>query len=209
MKISQVTPVLNNHNYNHPNNINFGTISPKSKMLAPIAEPSKKLSDNVSNALKKPISKVLNAGWFENLVGKTKNSKNLVQHITALTSFVLSGFYIQQTLKNDKLDEKRRKTLAINEGLVTVLSTILSYTVCKSLDKNIQKFSNKFLMLNSKNYSLKELETYQRGIKNAASIMIFMTIYRFISPVVITPIANHIGNKINEKNDAKNSGGTK
>lgn len=204
MKIIQATPTLTNKNIkerNYFSSPNFGlTVEPKSKIFDSLKESSNQLSDFITKLIIKPIVKVINSNGFENLVEKTKNCKNLVQHLTALTSFVLSGFYIQRTLKNDKLDEQRRKTLAINEGAVTVLSTILSYTVCKTLDKSIQKFSNKFLMLNSKNnLDIKTLETYQNGIKNAASIMIFMSIYRFISPVIVTPLANHIGNKINEK----------
>lgn len=175
-----------------------GNLSPKSKIFVHLDNAKDRLTDLIAV----PISKFLKLKPVETIIDKTKNSKNLVQHITALTSVVLSGFYMEQTLKNDKLDPQKRKTLAINQGAVTVLSTIMSYTVCKALDKTIKSFSNKFIMLNSQTIDIETLEKkYKKGIKNAASIMIFMTIYRFVAPVLVTPVANYIGNKLQEKKE--------
>ena len=43
------------------------------------------------------------------------------------------------------------------------------------------------------------------GIKNgyriAKSLMVFQLLYRFVSPVIATPIANHISNKVREKKE--------
>lgn len=217
MKIIHVTSTLNNKNNKVQNNfsaISFGTfMQPESKLFSRITKQKSEFDNKDTDIIARPIVSILNTKVFQGLVEKTKKCKNLVQHLTALTSFVLSGFYIQRTLTNDKLDEQKRKTLAINEGAVAVLSTALSYTVCKALEKKIDKFSNKFLMLNSKNLlgaeGLKKLETYQEGIRSAASIMIFMTIARFISPVVVTPITNMIGNMLHEKKQAAMNGGKK
>lgn len=210
MKNLSINPIVKPYSYQmqqsvsskHFANLSFGNSSlPKSKVFDNIKNPIMKVYDKLTDIISVPIIKVLRTKTLENLVERTKNSKNLVQHITALTAAVLSGFYIKETLSNEKLDKNRRNTLAINQAATTVASTILSYTACKALDKSIQKFSHKFLMLNSKNCDEETLTRYQKGIKSASSIMIFMTIYRFIAPVIVTPIANNIGNKLQEQQE--------
>jgi len=34
-------------------------------------------------------------------------------------------------------------------------------------------------------------------------LMIFGTMFRFIAPVLVTPLANHLGNKLQEKKEAE------
>lgn len=211
MQIMNLTPIRINtpNNNNVKNNLyanykapSFGGTQAESKIFDWIKIPLKKIYNSLVKSLTKPIAAILKSKRLEDLVEKTKNSKNLVSHITALTATVLSGFYIKQTLENEKLDKDKRTTLAVNQAATTVASTALSYTVCKALEKKIAQFTHKFLMLNHEE-SYEKLEIYDKGIKSAASIMIFMTIYRFIAPVLVTPIANHIGNKIQEKKEAE------
>lgn len=192
-------------NYKNYRPLSFGTAKAESKIFNWIKNPIKDGYNSLVKSLTKPMVSILKTKTLENIVERTKNSKNLVQHLTALTATVLSGFYIKQTLENEKLDKDKRTTLAVNQAATTVASTALSYTACKALEKKIAQFTHKFLMLNHEE-SHEKLEIYDKGIKSAASIMIFMTIYRFIAPVLVTPIANHIGNKLQEKKEAEMKG---
>ena len=41
----------------------------------------------------------------------------------------------------------------------------------------------------------------KKGIKPAASLLIFTSIYRYLSPIIATPIANKISNLLMNKNN--------
>lgn len=198
MIINKIPPVINTSNIQNKfqhYDINFGLKQPDSKLLAPLS----KGYDGATEGIARILSKIMESKPFEGVVNFAKESKNLVAHLTAFTSLVLSGFYINQTLKNDKLDSDRKKTLAINQAATTVLSTICAYAVDNSINQKISEVTNKFLAVNFKNQSAKFLDNCKAGIGAAKSIIIFGTIYRFISPVIVTPLANAIGNKLNEK----------
>lgn len=219
MQIQKLAPTLNNSNYTVRNNYNFNTnysinfaaepIKPKSKFFEAVTKPFKSFYNDLTNGIGDVIAKLIHTKPVEKLVEMTKKSKFFskyqVPNTTALTSIVLSGFYMQQTLRNKKLDEKRRKTLAINQGSTCVLSTVLAYTFNKLADKKVNEFTNKFLAVNFKKEAgnAEVLKRFGDGIGAAASIVIFMTVYRFLAPVLITPIANKIGDKLDEKKQAE------
>ncbi len=133
------------------------------------------------------------------MVNKTKNS-NIVAHLSCLTSIVISGLYVKKTLSNDNLDKQKRTTLAINQGAVAVVSAIGSYSLDNLANKQVDKFIGRFTAVNA---GEEKIGKYLDGIKAAKSIMIFGLMYRFIAPVLVTPIANSIGNLIEERNEAK------
>lgn len=136
---------------------------------------------------------------FEKLVNATNNHKNLADkltsHLIVLGSTILSGFYVLKTVKNKDLEEDKRKTLAINQGLVWVASTIMAYTfdgwARAKFDKSIKTF-----LKNNIDAPPAKLANWEKGLKIARSIIIVDTVYRFIAPVIVTPLANHLGNKL-------------
>lgn len=153
-----------------------------------------------------------------------KNPNLLSTHFIILGSTLLSGFYILKTLNNKKLEEKERKTLAVNQTLVYGVSTALAYAFEGWAMGKIDKVADKFVDLNKdadpsilkklyphndkiqkataeeivKLYS-DQLGIWKSGFNLAKSIMIVSLIYRFIAPVIMTPIANAIGNKFIHK----------
>lgn len=181
--------------------------STKSKFFAPIKKFFKPMTDSwnrgmdkVTTSLAKGTAKILELKPVEKLIDKTKNNDYLVSHLTVLTSLVLSGFYMKKTMENKDLEDTKKKTLAINQGAVLVLSTALSYTFDRYAKKHITQFSDNFIKANA-GEEARMLDKYKVGIKAAASMMIFGMMYRFVAPVAVTPIANHIGNKIQDKKD--------
>lgn len=211
MQINKIAPAMNNHQNGQKS---FGTtpVNPKTKIFEPVSKPYNTLMDTLTDKIAKGLGKIADQNWFQNFIKKTNDSKFLHKHLTqnlATTySIILSGMYINKTLSNEKLDEKRRKTLAVNQGIVWGLSTIISYTCDNAINKKVDNFIAKFKQANA-HKPAEAINKYVEGIKIAKSIMIFDMVYRFIAPVVVTPIANHIGNRINEKNDAKTKGGIK
>lgn len=218
MQISQITPILNDYKYSKSNiikkqnNVNFGCaesevksslFTPFKKQMKsafrPIMKPFEYILDKLTDSIAKVQGKILKNESFKKFV-KSTDKNDLVKHITCLTSIILSGFYVKQTLQNDQLDKTKRTTLAINQTAVTIFSAIASYTLDGFISKPVNKFIDRFIAVNATN---KKIGKYVDGIKCAQSMIIFGTIYRFIAPVVMTPIANHIGNKLEERNEAK------
>jgi len=191
----QIQQVSNNYN-----NVTFGTKNVKSKIFTPITKPISNATEKAETQIAHGITKILGTKTAQKVIESTKGY-NLVSHLTALTGVVLSGFYIQKTLENKNLDEQRKKTLAINQAVVTVLSTFGAYKVDKLLNEQIKKFTDKFMKINA-GEAANDLVTFKNGISAAKSIMIFGVIYRFIAPVFATPIANVIGNQL-QKNKEK------
>ncbi len=196
-------------NINNSQNVTFKSAPIKSNFFKPFKDTMSPVTtgyngfmDKTTDKIAEKLVKILEKPFAERIINKAKNVKNIVTHLTVLTSAVLSGFYIKKTLANEKLDDKNKKTLAINQAAVTVLATGLSYGFDFRAKERVKKFTDKFIKLNE-NVSPAQLEKYRDGIKTASSIMIFMTIYRFVAPVIITPIANYIGHKLHE-NEQKN-----
>lgn len=157
----------------------------------------------VQNLLSKAVAAVMNNKFAQKVVEKTaKSDINIVKHLTALSGVLISGMYVVRTLKNDKLDSERKSTLAINQAAVSVVSTVLGYTFDKVANTKIEKFIEKFQAANLSK-GAEKLSEYAGGIKAAASMMIFGTVYRYLSPVLVTPIANKIGSIVNEQRAAK------
>lgn len=217
MKILQVASTLNmptikiEKNSNSINNtsINFGATPAKFPTESKFFNPLKKLFAPALNAIDKlktqiafGITEILGTKTAQNVVKKSTSPKVapwLPAHLTTLVNVVLTSFYIKKTLENDQLDTHKRKTLAINQGATSILSTFMSYFLNNKLNRSIDKFTDKFMKANA-HETQDALAHYKDGIKTASSIMIFMTIYRFIAPVLVTPLANHLGNKLQEKN---------
>lgn len=216
MKILQInhelntskSKIKNNFDSKEINNINFGASPSQLPAKSKFFDPFKKLFMPISNAMDNlktkmafGITKILGTETAQNVVKKS-TTPWLAAHLTTLVNVVLTVFYVKKTLENDKLDTNKRKTLAINQTATSILSTFMSYSVNNALYGKIDKFTDKFMKANA--HETKDvLAHYGDGIKTAASIMIFMTIYRFIAPVLVTPLANHIGNKIQEKNNSE------
>ena len=211
MLISKTSPqMLNNKVVNNisvrPLAVSFGSapivdnIPPKTKIFSSIEN----AYDSFTTEIAKGFGKALDNKFTIGLLKRLK-TKNLFAHLVVLGSTILSGFYIKKTLDNDKLDPQKRKTLAINQAAVWGLSTVMAYTVDNLLNNKYEGFKDKFVAAhkNLKTFDAKELEIYTEGLKIAKTAIVMGAVYRFIAPVLVTPIANHIGNKIHEKKEAR------
>lgn len=191
-----------NTKYNQ-DNISFGCKKPTSKFFTPLKNKLKPITDLYDTGIEhiaKIIGKALDTKFTYNLLQSTKRNKNLFNHLMTLGSVILSGLYITRTLTNKDLDEKKRKTLAINQGLVFAFSTAMCYLAEGKLKSKVTAFANKFEAVNHGYMPEDKLIKCTKGIGIAGKIMVFDVIYRFIAPVFITPVANHFGNKLNEGN---------
>lgn len=191
--------------------MNITSVSPKVYTSNNNTQPSftgiaNKLTNNkIYNALEsKAIEgcvKLVSTDSFKKLVTGTNNHKNLVDkltpHLIVLGSTLLSGFYIIKTLNNKQMDEDKRKTLAINQALVYAVSTIMAYSFDGWAKKNFNKIFDKFELANA-NADKAKMARWKSGFGLARTIIIVDTVYRFIAPVIVTPLANYVGNRLKE-----------
>lgn len=211
MQIQNITPNYNNiytakkqntSYVQNDNNLNFGMSAPKSKFFEnPLTKFVKNKYEQFTEFLAQNVfGKVLDTKFAKSVVEKTnvnkKFSDNLVSHLSVLGSVILSGLYIKKTLDNKDLDETRKRTLAINQAAVWCVSTVLGYTFDGVINNKVKRFTEKYKIVNQG--IGEKLEKYAKGIDIARKVMIFDVVYRYIAPVLVTPIANHIGNQINE-----------
>lgn len=201
---------LNNRKFEHKQMISFTAEPPKLSNDSKIFEPIKKLFRPVMKKydagvefIARRVGNLLDTKFAYNLSQATKRHKKAVfSGLLTLGSVVMSGLYITKTLTNKDLDEKRRTTLAINQTAVFAVSTLMCYTVDNVLNKKIADFANKFEAINAgRDMDKVKLAKCVKGIGTAKTLMIFDMIYRFIAPVLVTPLANHIGNKLQEKQE--------
>ena len=232
----------------------------KSKYFSPFT----KIRDNVIEGIAKHYyAKFLESRFAQWLASKAEKLDSVVDHMQFIGSAVISGMYMSQTLRNQNLDEEKRKTLAINQGLTFALSTLGAYYADNKIGNWWEKLTLKYadsqissekerleaknhnkatsfvkgynianeaakqkfyadqkagLIKKNKKYSMlsvgkyinencpdKILENRIYGMGIFRKLLVFGTIYRFISPVAVTPIANWIGNKFIYKEDQDKS----
>lgn len=175
-------------------------------------------------------AKLYTSSAAEFLSNKTEKLDSVINGMQILGSVIVSGMYMIQTLLNKKLDEERRRTLAVNQGLTFVAATVGGLVADKKLDKAWERFTKNFALRQLKNESQKErlmrevdiskrgatqkfvkevlgkekLASTLNGMGIMKKLLIFTTMYRFIVPVAVTPLANILGDMYNEHKAKKN-----
>lgn len=232
-----------NVSYNQPSFGSVTEIPAKSGLLNPFKRGMDKFTTWLSNNY---FMKLYSSGAAKFLAKQTKNLNGLVDHMQVMGSVIISGMYMTQTLRNQQLEEDRKKTLAINQGLTFALATLGGYTIDSSLDNKWEEFTVKYaqkqtgdpefakkiktindeiirkaeestgkpwkkipkkqrpklttaLQYIEENLSNASLESKIRGMGVLKKLIVFGTVYRFLSPVLVTPIATKIGNMIAAK----------
>lgn len=164
-------------------------------------------------------------------IGKVLNIKQKwFQHAVALESIYLTGCYMYNTKKSKNIPEKHKRPMMVNQALVSTLCTALAYTIDSKITKVFNKAKHIFTVANvtkiaeemkdkvalakqsaktagdisnAMKLPLKTASGMSNGISKLKSVLVFGFIYRYFSPVFITPIANRISEYIDKKADKK------
>lgn len=134
------------------------------------------------------------------------------EHMVVLGSLIQSGVYVNRTLSNKDLDNDRKKTLAINQALCFVIPTIAGYTVNNALGDVVKKIGYRYTGLKKREIASLKAQGNEEAAKKAAEVaeklgknikgvgmlarlLSFTLIYRYLTPVLVTPVANKLGDK--------------
>ena len=159
---------ISNTNYRYQRNSNpsfQGAMPTKSAFLNPFKKGFDKLTNTIATYYYGPLmsSKITNWLFHRNDIGR------IVDHMQAIGSYVISGMYMLQTIRNKDMDEDRRRTLAINQGLTLVASTAIAYFVSEKLVEPWNKHVSMKYAANKRGITVeqlgKELEKHRAKIK--------------------------------------------
>ena len=153
-------------------------------------------------------------------IGKAINVKQKwFQHAIAMESIYLTSFYMYNTKKSKAIPEDQKRPMMINQALVTTLCTALGYTIDSKISKVFDRAKHIFTIANVTKIAnnmkgtvaqakaaaktpgaidaaiklpLKHANGIANGISKLKSVLVFGFIYRYFSPVFITPIANRV-----------------
>lgn len=220
MKISQVSSNIYNLKNQNQNNfkpqaymsdsVSFSGVPVKPSIFDPVKNAYHTVMNPIEEAIAKGLAWLIQTKPAKKIITATEKNekvkKLLFSHLIVLGSTLMSGFYVAKTLTNEKLEEQKKQTLAINQIGVFVASTIMAYTFDDMISKKTEKIKIKFKAINKDH---PRVEDHLKGIEAAKKIMIFTTMYRFIAPVLVTPLANAIGNKLQAKKEAEMAFGNK
>ena len=162
-------------------------------------------------------------------LGKALNFKNKwFQHAIAAESIYLTSFYMYNTKKSKTIPEDQKRPMMVNQALVATLCTSLSYMVDSKISKAFKGMHDFFLITNAASIAegsksqvaaaikaegnnkdaielaakmpLKKVNAICSGISKLKSVLVFGFIFRYFSPVFITPIANRVSEYLDKKN---------
>lgn len=165
--------------------------------------------------LPKLLLKAKDTRIVKGLAEKVAKSNNGIAGLLFLDSVILSSFYMFNTARNKKIKKDQKLPLIINQGLVFAVSSVGTLTIDKLLKKKVDVVKDVFKKLALKEFidgpadvlaeETKKIGKTMKGIDTCKSLLIFGMIYRFLTPVFITPIANKMSEKIQHNNQAKKS----
>ncbi len=149
-----------------------------------------KIYNSGINKLSDGIGALINTKTVQKLADKFQNT-NYERNFMYLTDAVLTGVFVNKTLKNKEIEEKRKKPLVYNSILSTVFSVLSSFVLDKLTQKPYEKFVSKFLEYN-KNSAY--LDKFKDGLKISKTALIMAGVYYILIPVASTFLADRIDN---------------
>lgn len=145
----------------------------------------------VTEGIAKGIGKIADTKGFRKFIEWFKEKNQWFPHLIAAESLWLSGFYMQQTAKSKTIEKDQKLPMILNQGITAVLCTIGAYKLDGVINKKLDKYKEVYKRMNPQ-LEEKVMNRRLTGIRLLGPIVIFTTIYRFVGPVIVTPIANKI-----------------
>lgn len=172
--------------------------------------------NKLTDVLAVGINKIVDTETFAKFTKKVADigTDNWFPSIIAAEAIWLSGFYALSAYQNPKYEKKQKQTEAVYQTLSSIFCAVGAFSIDKVVNEIMERFAKTF----EKNYNQEAmakliakdseaLDKCKNGVKQLKSIVIFTTIYRFVGPVLMNPVANkisgHFQDKANEKKQVK------
>ena len=127
------------------------------------------------------------------------DSNIYLKNFPQIVSLWLSSFYIINTLLNKDIEKERKPNLCTQMGIVA----LFSFTASKGLERFFDPFKRALIRIHEQ--LMKEKVTYDiaEGWRKAYQLSVITFAFRFLGPVVATPLATKLINFL-EKNKIMN-----
>ncbi len=174
-----------------------------------------KISDFTAKIYGKYLANSDRLRTFAEKASKKSEVENVTNHFQVAGSAITSSAYMVSTMKNKDFDKDNARTLAINQGLGFLVPTAGAYITdhyIADIKKQIEykydamhehKIAQMKLTPEQKKVAMEKLGKNLKAVRALMSILTFTFIYRYVTPVGITPLANRIGNWWNARIHAK------
>lgn len=153
----------------------------------------------VTEGIAKGVGKIADKKGFRNFVEWLGKKDQWFPHLIAAESLLLSGFYMQQTAASKRIEKDQKPAMIINQGITALACTAGAYMIDGKVNNMLDKFKGVYKRVNPQ-MEQKLLDKRLDAIRLLGPLVIFTTIYRFVGPVILTPVANYISEKIQKKN---------
>lgn len=192
-----ISPITTAAAYNTPN-FKGGLKASNVQKAVSLGQKAKDLYDKgwdafIEKGIIKPVLQpVMNSKFISKFADWSTNIDNMPSHMSTAGSIVTTYFYAnrtKKTLNKDEEQKKRAKTLMLNQWMVTGVSTALGYGVNGALGKFSKNLGYKFREVNQGN---PKLSSRMKGFDIAKQLLIFTVMYRYVAPVLVTPVASKI-----------------
>lgn len=213
MNINALNNIQYQNRYYNKQNVRAAEAQPIQTASSEIAFQGK-FGDKVGKVFgEKYAQKMLDKPWMHKLSEKLAAASNMMtQHMATLGSLLTSAVYFIRTITNKDLDAEKRNTLGINQIGCFILPTGLSYLIDHLLKKFNKNMEYRYSGLKRQQMALgkispekcaaleKSLGTKLKCFGALMGLATFTTIYRYATPVLITPVANKLGDWWNNRN---------
>lgn len=149
----------------------------------------------ITEGLAKGVGKIADTKGFRKFIEWFKERDKWFPHLIAAESLWLSGFYMYNTGKSNKIEKDQKLPMILNQGITALLCTWGAYKVDGVVNKQLDKFKTVYKRMHP-TMEQKVMDNKLLGIRLLGPIVIFTTIYRFVGPVIVTPFANWLSEKI-------------
>ena len=156
-----------------------------------------RIGDLATEGLARGLGALASLKPVQKLTYKLHNSKNGMLHLISGVSVVLTVSTIRNIQKSKKIEKKDKLPLTLNQILTTAVTIAGAYTIDGALNKGWKKFTDTFNHVN-KDLVKKNPRGWARGLDLTKKLAITGLLYRYVGPVLVTPVANKLSTKITE-----------
>lgn len=167
---------------------------PFNKLGKEAAKVIDKTGNTVTENIAKGVGKIIDTEKFQKFINWFSGT-NYIPHLIAGESAILSSFYMIQSGRSNKIEKDQKLPMILNQGITALVCGAAAYTVDNMVFGSLKKYQEVYKKLNP-TMDMKLLENRTKAIKMLGPLVIFTALYRFIGPVVVTPVANWLSEKI-------------
>jgi hypothetical protein len=180
-----------------------------STILQPITKPlAKALDAGVENAshnkyMQKAVDWAVQPSSSSTATNKVLKLAVLKKHLPAIFGAWLSGYYWLSAMGSKTIPEERKLPLAINSVMCGVIGIAAGYAIDGPVNILKNAFANRISTVLESQMSKEALKKIAEGFQSLVPLVVFTFTFRYLGPVIATPVADKLAKFAYKKGWAK------